>query len=53
MTCNTHLIRDYAFDELPATDRPALQRHISECATCSAELDQFRLTTAALRVLPD
>jgi anti-sigma factor RsiW len=51
--CNTDLLRDYAFDELPSSDRPALQRHISECATCAAELDQLRLTTAALRVLPD
>jgi len=53
MTCNTDLLRDYAFDELPAADRPALQRHISECSGCAAELDQLRLTTAALRVLPD
>lgn len=53
MTCNTDLLRDYAFDELPSSDRPSLQRHISECAACAAELDQLRLTTAALRVLPD
>jgi len=53
MTCNTDLLRDYAFDELPLSDRPAMQRHISECADCAAELDQLRLTTAALRVLPD
>ena len=51
--CNTDLLRDYAFDELPPADRPALQRHISECGSCAAELDQLRLTTAALRVLPD
>jgi hypothetical protein len=53
-TCDkAELLRDYAFDELPAADRPALQRHISECAYCAAELDQLRVTTAALRVLPD
>jgi hypothetical protein len=53
-TCNqAELLRDYAFDELPASDRPALQRHISGCASCAAELDQLRLTTAALRALPD
>jgi anti-sigma factor RsiW len=52
-TCNSDLLRDYAFDEVPAADRPALQRHISECASCAAELDRLRLTTAALRVLPD
>ena len=52
-TCNSDLLRDYAFDEVPAADRPALQRHISECASCAAELDRLRFTTAALRVLPD
>jgi len=53
-TCDqAELLRDYAFDELPAAARPALQRHILECASCAAELDQLRLTTAALRVLPD
>ena len=51
--CNTDLLRDYAFEELPLADRPALQRHISECGACAAELDQLRLTTAALRILPD
>jgi anti-sigma factor RsiW len=52
-TCNTDSIRDYAFDELPQAERAAVQRHISECSDCAAELDQLRLTTAALRVLPD
>ena len=51
--CNTDLLRDYAFDELPASDRTAFERHISACPSCAAELDQLRLTTAALRVLPD
>lgn len=51
--CNSDSIRDYAFDELPAGERPAMERHISECAECAAELDSLRLTTAALRVLPD
>jgi hypothetical protein len=52
--CNkTELLRDYAFDELPAADRPAFERHLAECAECAVELDQLRLTTAALRILPD
>ena len=51
--CKTERLRDYAFDELPASELPALKRHISECPDCAAELDQLRLTTAALRVLPD
>ena len=49
----TELLRDYAFDELPAGDRPAMERHLAECAECAQELDQLRLTTAALRMLPD
>jgi anti-sigma factor RsiW len=52
-TCNTELLHDYAFDELPAAERPGFERHLAECASCAAELDQLRLTTAALRVLPD
>ena len=46
-------IGDYAFDELDAALRPALEQHIAQCADCGAELDQLRLTTAALRILPD
>jgi anti-sigma factor RsiW len=49
----TELLRDYAFDELPTGDRPAIERHLAECADCAQELDQLRLTTAALRMLPD
>ena len=46
-------IRDYAFDEIDAAGRSAVERHLPQCAECRAELDQLRLTTAALRVLPD
>ena len=46
-------LRDYAFDELPALERAEVERHIVECGECAAELDQLRLTTAALRMLPD
>jgi len=46
-------VRDYAFDELPASERKSLEQHFGECADCAAELDHLRLTTAALRVLPD
>ncbi len=53
-TCGqTELLRDYAFDELSAADRAAVERHLAECADCAQELDQFRLTTAALRMLPE
>jgi hypothetical protein len=46
-------VRDYAFDELPAAERSPLERHIAVCGDCAAELDRLRLTTAALRTLPD
>lgn len=49
----TELLRDYAFDELPASDRITMERHLTECTDCAQELDQLRLTTAALRMLPD
>lgn len=52
--CNrTSLVRDYAFDELPLNERQSMERHLAQCAACAAELDGVRLTTAALRVLPD
>lgn len=47
------LLRDYAFDEVPGGERLAIERHLAECAECAQELDQLRLTTAALRILPD
>jgi anti-sigma factor RsiW len=46
-------VRDYAFDELSAADKKSLEQHFGECPDCVAELDRLRLTTAALRVLPD
>jgi anti-sigma factor RsiW len=50
---NAELLRDYAFDEIAAADRPGFERHLADCAACTAELDQLRLTTAVLCVLPD
>jgi hypothetical protein len=46
-------VRDYAFDELPAAERKSIEQHFGECPDCAAELDRLRLTTAALRILPD
>src|SRR6185437_4991729 len=48
-----HLVPDYAFDELGAAERCGMEQHLRECGACAGELDQLRLTTAALRVLPD
>jgi anti-sigma factor RsiW len=46
-------LRDYAFDELAAESRHSLEQHLAGCPDCAAELDRLRLTTAALRLLPD
>lgn len=47
------LVHDYAFDEIAPMERQAMERHLTSCAGCAAELDRLRLTTAVLRVLPD
>ena len=49
----TDLVRDYAFEELAPAERRTMEQHLTQCSDCASELDQFRLTTAALRVLPD
>jgi anti-sigma factor RsiW len=46
-------LRDYAFGELPADRQPELEQHLGVCGECALELDRLRLTTAALRTLPD
>ncbi len=47
-------LRDYAFDEqLSQDERRAMETHLTGCSGCRAELDQLRLTTTALRTLPD
>jgi anti-sigma factor RsiW len=53
MTHPVEALRDYAFGELPADRQPELEQHLSVCGECTLELDQLRLTTAALRTLPD
>ncbi|MDP9170256.1 MAG: zf-HC2 domain-containing protein [Acidobacteriota bacterium] len=53
-TCSqAETLRDYAFDELGANDRRAMEQHLAGCSHCAGELDQLRVTTAALRTLPD
>lgn len=46
-------LRDYAFEELPAGERSAVEQHLAVCSECSMELDRLRMTTTALRTLPD
>ena len=53
-TCDrAEALRDYAFDELAGEELRALEQHLANCAHCASDLDRLRLTTAALRVLPD
>lgn len=49
----TEALRDYAFDEVPHSERAAIEQHVAACSECSLELDRLRVTTAALRALPD
>ena len=53
MTHPVEALRDYAFGELPADRQPELEQHLGVCGECTLELDRLRLTTAALRTLPD
>jgi hypothetical protein len=46
-------LRDYAMGELPADARGDIEKHAVVCPDCASELNSLRLTTAALRVLPD
>jgi anti-sigma factor RsiW len=46
-------LHDYAFDELPAGERKAFEQHLAACDECKVELEQLRLTTAALRAIPE
>lgn len=49
----TEALRDYAVGELEAAQQPALEQHLAVCGDCTLELDRLRLTTAALRTLPE
>jgi anti-sigma factor RsiW len=46
-------LRDYAFDELPADERRAMELHLAGCGACVTSLDRLRSLTAALRTVPD
>jgi anti-sigma factor RsiW len=49
----TEDLRDYAIGEIEADRQSALEQHLAACGDCTLELDRMRLTTAALRSLPD
>jgi hypothetical protein len=53
-TCNrAEALRDYAFDELAGDELRSMEQHIATCSDCAADLNRLRLTTVALRALPD
>jgi anti-sigma factor RsiW len=53
-TCDrAEVLRDYAFDELPAAEIRGIEQHLETCEACAADLDRLRITTAALRSIPD
>lgn len=45
------LLGFYVVDKLAAAERVALERHLSECASCRAELDEIDPVVPALRLL--
>jgi hypothetical protein len=52
----THLgdrITDFIFGELSATEMEELRRHVSECAECRSQVQQFEHTRAMLKTSPD
>lgn len=38
-------------DQLPAQDRPAIESHLSECAECRGQIEEWRRASALLRPL--
>lgn len=46
-------LHDYAMGELAPAEYAALEQHVAVCGECAVELDRLRITTAALRILPD
>lgn len=54
MTCTQKdSIRDYVLEELAGAERKAVESHLAGCGECAEELAGLRMTTAALRILPD
>jgi len=53
MSCSPFDIRDYYLQELTDPQRRQVEAHVQDCAACREELDQLRLTQAALFSLRD
>jgi len=46
------LVTPYLEDVLPAAERAALERHLTDCAGCRTYLEQMRLTIRAIGHIP-
>ena len=53
MSCSEYEVKAYLLDELPETERRAMEGHLNGCQDCRAELESLRLTRTALLSLPD
>jgi anti-sigma factor RsiW len=53
MSCSPFDLRDYYLQELSDPQRRQVEAHVKDCAGCREELDQLRLTQAALFSLRD
>ena len=48
MSCSPFDLRDYFLKELAVPEQSQVEAHVKSCADCRTELDQLRLTEAAL-----
>ena len=53
MKCSPFDLRDYFLKELTVPQAAQVEEHVQDCSECRAELDQLRLTEAALFSLRD
>ena len=53
MGCESVDLKGYVLEELPAAERDAVARHASSCGVCGEQLEQLRLTHAALASVRD
>jgi hypothetical protein len=53
MSCSPFDLRDYFYQELADPQQRQVEAHVKDCQTCQQELDQLRVTQAALFSLRD
>lgn len=52
MTCADWNWKDFVLGEVPAKDRPGMERHLAGCEECRREVESLQATLVALRRLP-